>query len=78
MTACIPIVSAALGPDPADIRIDYFELFGDRAVLRLGDNLGIATADTSPEALRRLSEAALELADWHEKKDAAAREQVAS
>jgi hypothetical protein len=78
--SCIDFASVALGPDPVGIRTEYFTLSdGEHGVLKLGGGLSIATASTSPEALRKLAVAALELADWREQQDVmAAREQVSA
>lgn len=38
--------------------------------LRIGNGLGLDVADASPEVLRRLADAAEELAEWAEERDA--------
>jgi hypothetical protein len=72
-------LSAFLGDDPDEVSVHHWSTDGDEhALLQVGPHLNVQTTQASPETLRKLAACALDLADWIESKNAAAREQVRS
>lgn len=65
-------MALALGDDTDAVAVRYVRPFGrEEAILGIGDSVSLHATDASPELLRRIAAAALELATWRERQIAA-------